>query len=142
MNKKHTNPVTLEHARLRQLATRLGKLHLDDPEILDLATSLYQIGCGEDANLVLKVKRGKGQDTGKAEAHYDTQIAIRWIAGRLNPIDNSTPPSKITAISEAAVAFKLDQDNLARACPSEEKLKTLVEFEWDSQRPQLKKPRD
>jgi len=137
-----TAPVTLEHTTLRQLATRLGQLHADDAEILNLATSLYQIGCGTDANVALGVKRSKGHDDKKAEAHYLTQIAIRWIAGRMNPIDGENPPKRIDAIREAAEAFCLDVDNLARACPSKQRLTELAAFDWDSQRPQINKPRD
>ena len=137
-----TAPVTLEHTTLRQLATRLGQLHADDAEILNLATSLYQIGCGTDANVALGVKRSKGHDDKKAEAHYSTQRAIRWIAGRMNPINGENPPYRIDAIREAAEAFRLDEDNLGRACPSKQRLTELASFDWDSQRPLLNKPRD
>ena len=137
-----SRPVTREHAILRQLATRLGQLHADDAEILNLATSLYQIGCGIDANVALRVRRSKGHDDKKAEAHYLTQRAIRWIAGLMNPIDGEKPPKKSIAIAHAANAFGLDVDNLTRACPNKQRLTEMATFDWNSQRPLLNKPRD
>lgn len=138
---KPTVPVTVEHTRLRELATRLGRLHAEDAQILALSTALYQIGCGADANESLGIERGKGHDDKKAAAHLKTQIAIRWIAGRMN-LEGEKPPKKIDAIKEAAAAFKLEEDNLARDCPSVQELKRIATFDWNSQRPQLKKPRD
>ncbi len=131
-------PETLEHARLRALASRLASLHLDDIELSELASVLHRIGCGEDANVALGVNRGKGQSQAKEEAHYKTQRAIRWIAGYMNPGDGSTPV-KTAAISEAAELFELDPENLARACPTIEKLREIATFNWDSQRPSLTK---
>ena len=135
MNKKI--PVTFEHAMLRQLSQKLRRLHEDDIEIVWLANALLLIGSGKDANIELGVKRKKGQDEKKTAKHMANQIAIRWIAGRMNPIDGESPPEKHVAISEAAKAFDLDEDNLKRACPSEAELKALVEFDWDSQRPKI-----
>jgi len=143
MKKNKDIPVTLEHAKLRQVAAKLAKLGAQDEEILSLSNALHQIGCGEDANVVHGVKRTKGQDEKKELAHYWNQMAIRWIAGRMNPIDPSeVPPFREQAIREAAEHFDLDVGNLKRACPSEVDLRKMVYFEWDSQRPQLKKPRD
>ena len=128
-------PVTLEHAKLRELAQILAHLHPTDKKILWLATALQSIGSGTDANTALGVKRGKGHDDEKFEKHMKNQMAIRWIAGRMNPIDDEKPPLKNVAVQEAASHFGLEVDNLKRACPSEAKLKALVEFDWDSQRP-------
>lgn len=137
------HPVTIEHVKLRQLAIKLGKLNAsDDMQMHWLAKALHQIGCGNDANVALGLKRSKGQDDKKGQAHYLTQIAIRWIAGVMNPIDDGKPPKKIDAIREAAQLFNLDEDNLARACPKKERLSELATFDWDSQRPQLNKIRD
>jgi hypothetical protein len=138
-----TTPVTFEHARLRQLSNKLKSLHPEDSEILELAEQLFQIGDGSDANIVLGVKRSQGQNPNKEDAHYVTQMAIRWIAGRLNPLDGEEPPpSKVAVIEEAATAFDLDVENLARACPSLKELKSIATFEWDSQRPRLTKCKD
>lgn len=138
---RSTTPVNLEHARLRALATHLKGLHPDDTNILWLVTALNRIGSGTDANEALGIKRGKGHDAKKAEAHYLTQVAIRWIAGRMN-LENETPPKKRVAIEEAATAFGLEVDNLTRACPSIKKLTQIATFSWDSQRPRLQKPGD
>jgi hypothetical protein len=137
-----TTPVTFEHARLRQLSNKLKSLHHEDSEILELAEQLNRIGCGSDANVVLGVKRSQGQNPDKEDAHYVTQMAVRWIAGRLNPLGGEEPPSKVVAIGEAATAFDLDVENLARACPSLIELKSIATFEWDSQRPRLTKCKD
>jgi len=131
-------PVTLEHARLRAMAARLASLHLDDPELSELALALHRIGCGEDSDTALGINRGKGQSQSKEEAHYKIQQAIRWIAGYMNPGDGSTP-LKTAAISEAAELFGLDHENLTRACPNLEKLREIATFNWDSQRPSLSK---
>jgi hypothetical protein len=138
---KPSIPVTLEHARLRTLGSKLASIHAGDPQLKALASALYRIGCGEDANVVFGLKRGKGQNPAKAQAHYKTQLAIRWIAGYMNPGDGSSP-SKTAAISEAADQFELDPENLTRACPSIAALQEIAEFDWDSQRPSLTKPRD
>ena len=133
MNKKL--PVTVEHAELRELAKRLMHMHPTDKKIIWLATALQSIGSGTDANTALGVKRGKGHDDEKFEKHMKNQMAIRWIAGRMNPIDGEKPPLKNVAVEEAALHFGLEVDNLKRACPSKAELKALVEFDWDSQRP-------
>lgn len=138
---KQPTPVTFEHAQLRQLAVRLARLHADDPEIIAHATALSQIGSGADANVVLGVKRRRGQNTKKEEAHYKTRLAISWIAGRMNLV-GKTPPTKISAIREAAIAFDLDEDHLTRSCPPIEDLAQLKEFEWDSLRPHLQNSTD
>ena len=136
-------PETFEHAQLRKLAQKLARMHMADKQILWLATALKRIGSGSDANIELGVKRKKGQDKKKALRHMDNQIAIRWIASRMNPFDDDEePPLKIVAIQEAALRFNLDYDNLNRICPKEEELKKLVKFDWDSQRPRINKPRD
>lgn len=135
MNKK--KPVTYEHAKLRRLAQRLGQLHMADKQMLALASALNRIASGNDANIELGVQRGRGQDDKKERNSLANQIAIRWIAGRMNPIDGERPPTKSIAIREAALAFHLDEDNLKRQCPSEAALKELVEFDWDSQRPKI-----
>jgi hypothetical protein len=112
-----------------------------------------RIGKGADANKALGVKRSKGHDDKKAQAHLQTQMAIRWIAGRLNSelvIDSEgrlvpeveKPPTKAAATREAARLFGLNLENLQRACPSIEKLNRLANFNWDGQRPLLNKPRD
>lgn len=132
---KFTEPVKYEHERLRSLAIRLGHLHREDAEILWLATALNQIGYGLDANEALQVQRYKGHDDKKSEAHYIIQIAIRWTAGRMNPVGGEKPPKKAIAIAEAAEAFGLDVENLTRACPKIDDLKKMATFEWDSQRP-------
>lgn len=130
-----TEPVSLEHARLRNLANRLGQQNRDDAEILWLATALNQIGYGLDANEALEVKRSKGHDDKKGKAHYQTQMAIHWIAGRMNPSDGESPPKKSVAIAEAAKAFQLEVENLTRECPNLTALKKMASFAWDSQRP-------
>jgi hypothetical protein len=146
-------PVYLEHARLRALAKRLGELHADDAEILNLATELMQIGYGVDANEALGVKRGKGHDDKKAQAHMKTQMAIRWIACRLNsvgPVDSEgrmtpdpeEPPTKAAAIKEASRLYGLNPENLHRACPTKAELTRLADFGWDDQRPVINKTRD
>lgn len=140
MNKKM--PVTFEHAKLRRLAKKLKRFHKDDIEILWLASALQCIGSGKDANIEFGVQRGKGQDDKKERKHLANQIAIRWIAGRMNPIDGERPPMRKVAIEEAATLFNIDYENLDKACPNLQKLKTLVEFDWDSQRPKIQKPRD
>ena len=140
MNKKI--PVTFEHEMLRQLSQKLRRMHEDDIEIVWLANALLLIGLGKDANIELGVKRKKGQDEKKTVQYMENQIAIRWIAARMNPIHDESPPNKSVAISEAAIAFGLDEENLKRACPNEAKLKDLVKFYWDSQRPMINKPRD
>jgi hypothetical protein len=132
-----TRPVTLEHAKLRKLAQRLANLHMNDKQFRWLATALDRIASGNDANVELGVKRKKGQDDKKFIRHMKNQMAIRWIAGRMNPIDGEVPPLKIVAVQEAAAAFDLDYDNLNRVCPTEEDLKKLVKFDWDSQRPKI-----
>lgn len=134
---KNNLPVTLEHAQLRKLAQKLARMHMADKQILWLATALKRIGSGYDANIELRVKRKKGQDEKKYSRHMNNQMAIRWIAGRMNPIGDEKPPLKNEAIQEAALAFDLDFDNLNRICPTEEELKKLVEFDWDSQRPKI-----
>ena len=134
---RNNPPVTLEHAQLRKLAQKLARMHMADKQILWLATALNRIGSGNDANIELGVKRKKGQDEKKASRHMNNQIAIRWIASRMYPIDGEPPPLKSVAIQEAALAFNLDYDNLNRICPTEEDLKKLVEFDWDSQRPKI-----
>lgn len=130
-------PMTYQHAKLMQLAKRLARMHMADKQMLWLATALLRISLGEDANLELGVKRRKGQDQKKYYRHLQNQIAIHWIAGRMNPIDGSPPPTKSVAISEAAMAFDLDEDNLKRACPGEAELKTMAVFDWDSQLPKI-----
>ena len=135
-------PVNVEHSRLRELADRLGQMHSDDRQILWLAQALYRIGSGEDANTVLLVKRPRGYDKKKADSHFATQVAIRWIAGEMNPTDDSKPPLKEEAISKAALIFDLDHDNLKRQCPSIKKLKEIATFYWDDQRPRMQKSRD
>lgn len=147
MNKNQ--PVTYEHSKLSELAQRLGRAHPDDEQMQWLAIALNRIACGNDANTELGVQKGKGQDDKKQRRYLTNQIAIRWIAGRMHPIDGEKPPKKNIAIREAAEAFNLDEDNLKRACPTLPELKSLVEFEWNSQRPKIdnqdskiKKPRD
>ncbi len=108
-----------------------------DKQMLALASALNRIASGNDANIELGVKRGQGQDDKKEQKHLTNQIAIRWIAGRMHPIDGEQPPTKSMAIREAALVFDLDEDNLKRQCPSEVVLKELVEFDWDSQRPKI-----
>ena len=130
-------PVTVEHAKLRQLAKKLEGMHKDDIEIVWLANALLRVGSGKDANVELGVPRKRGQGEKKAEKSMAIQVAIRWIAGRTNQDDGAPPPKKIDAIREAAKFFKLDEDNLKRQCPSLAKLKTLVEFDLDSQRPKI-----
>ena len=144
MKSKAKLPVTLEHATLRALAAKLGHVnqYIDDPNILWLANALHEIGCGRDANEALGVKRGQGQDDKKMHQHMSNEIAIRWIAARMNPSNGDKPPKKAEAIHEAAEHFSIDEENLKRACPNIEKLKELVTFKWDSQRPRLVKPRD
>jgi hypothetical protein len=140
MNKNQ--PVTYEHAKLRELAQKLSQAHTGDKQIQWLANALNRIAFGHDANTELGVQKGKGQDEKKQRRHMTNQIAIRWIAGRMHPIDGEKPPKKNIAIREAAEAFNLDEDNLKRACPTLPELKSMVEFDWDSQRPKIKKPRD
>ena len=135
-------PVNVEHSRLRELADRLGQLHSDDRQILWLAQALHRIGSGEDANAVLLVKRPRGYDNKKANAHYANQIAIHWIAGEMNPLDGSKPTLKEDAISKAALLFDLDHGNLERYCPSIKRLKEIAKFNWDDQRPRMHKPED
>lgn len=135
-------PVTFEHAKLRQLSDKLRLLHTADGEILKLANQLYQIGCGADANETLGIKRSKGQDGAKENARFMTEIAIRWIAGRMYPDKEEKPPKKAVALEEAAKAFGLEVENLARACPSLKDLKSMVVFDWDSQRPRMTKCKD
>jgi hypothetical protein len=139
---KNNLPVTFEHVQLRKLAQKLARMHMADKQILWLATALKRIGSGNDANIELGVKRKKGQDEKKSLRHMKNQMAIRWIAGRMNPIHDEPPPLKNVAVQEAALAFELDYENLDRICPTEEDLKKLVEFDWDSQRPKINKPRD
>ncbi len=139
---KKAIPVTLEHAQLRALGRRLGQMHPSDKQFLWLANALIIIGKGGDANATLCVKGKKGQDDKKAERHMTTQMAIRWIASRLYPLQEEKSPTKAQAIAEAAKAFDLDEENLKRACPTTAELKELVVFSWDSQRPRINKPRD
>ena len=136
MNKKI--PVTLEHAKLRKLAQRLARMHMADKQILWLATALNRIGSGNDANIEFGVKRRKGQDDKKFNQHMKNQMAIRWIAGRMNPLKGDPPKSTTEAIHEAATLFNLEPENLSRVCPTDEELKKLVFFYWDSQRPKIK----
>lgn len=135
-------PVTFEHARLRQLSDKLRLPHKEDDEILKLVDQLYQIGCGADANETLGVKRSKGQDAAKEIVRYKIEIAIRWIAGRMYPDKEEKPPKKAVAIEEAAEAFGLEVENLARACPNLKELKSMAVFDWDSQRPRITKSKD
>lgn len=135
MNKKI--PVTLEHAKLRKLAQRLARMHMADKQILWLATALKRIGSGNDANIEFGVKQRKGQDDKKFNKHMKNQIAIRWIAGRMNPSKGEAPKFTTEAIQEAATLFNLEPENLSRICPTDEELKNLVEFDWDSQRPKI-----
>lgn len=106
-------------------------------QMLALASALNRIASGNDANIELGVQRGKGQDDKKERQHLANQIAIRWIAGRMNPIDGERPPKRNVAIQEAATLFKLEYENLNKACPNLQELKSLVEFDWDSQRPKI-----
>jgi hypothetical protein len=129
-------PVTFERAKLCQLANKLERMHKDDIEILWLSAALLRIGSGKDANIELGVHRKKGQDDKKAKKSMEIQMAIRWIAGRMN-LDGEPPPDKAFAIREAANLFKLNEENLKRQCPTVAKLKALVEFDWDSQRPKI-----
>ncbi len=108
-----------------------------DMQLLALASALNRIASGNDANIELGVQRGPGQDHKKERKHLANQIAIRWIAARMNPIDGERPPTKNIVIREAALLFDLDEDNLKRQCPSKAELKELVEFDWDSQRPKI-----
>jgi len=130
-------PVTYEHALLLRLAKKLGRIHMADMQILWLATALKRIASGNDANIELGIKRRKGQDDQKFNRHMKNQMAFRWIAAILNPPDGEPAPDKSEAIRQAAIAFDLDEDNLKRACPSEEELKAMVVFDWDSQRPKI-----
>lgn len=108
-------PVTLEHVRLRELATRLGGLHRDDPQILDLVTSLFQIGCGIDANEALRVKRSKGHDLKKEARHLSSNLAVAWTASAMNPlVDGGLGLSKADAVDQACTHFGLDQAHLER----------------------------
>ncbi len=147
MNKNQ--PVTYEHAKLKELAQKLGRTNTNDKQMQWLADALNRIAHGNDANTELGIQKGKGQDEKKQRRYLTNQIAIRWIAGRMNPINGEKPPKKNFAIREAAEAFNLDEDNLKRACPTLPELKSMVEFDWDSQRPKIenqkskiKKPRD
>lgn len=142
MKVKQPIPETLEHAKLRELSKRIKGLSSNDPALTWLGNALYQIGCGADANVVFRVNRGKGQNVEKELQHYKREIALRWIAGRLNPIGDEVPPKKSVAIQEAAELFSLDEDNLKRVCPKLSELSKMVSFGWDDQRPTLHYPRD